>query len=203
MPHLTEEQLNLYLDDALSEAERVAVEAHLGHCDECRAEATALQQLFAALSELAPAPAPDLVPDVLTGTRPRSRLADLGLPRIHPFGLIAVLQAIAALVLLARGKAQLVGYWRSIVDALPLGRLADAWVEASSWAITQWAMLHAWPSSTWSWFQEFVPRLSIFGDPYLSPTRLVILATALAAVWLVGNAVLLRCIPPNGQVTQM
>ena len=36
MDHLTEEQLNEYLDEALPHAARVEVSAHLDRCEACR-----------------------------------------------------------------------------------------------------------------------------------------------------------------------
>ncbi|GAB4275031.1 MAG: hypothetical protein Kow0080_23950 [Candidatus Promineifilaceae bacterium] len=53
MNHLTDEQLNEYLDDMLAEAEKTAVEAHLHQCESCRAQLQALQVVFAALNEVA------------------------------------------------------------------------------------------------------------------------------------------------------
>jgi|CXWL01.1.fsa_nt_gi hypothetical protein len=48
--HLTEEQLNEYLDEATTE--RARIEAHLSSCDECAARLSTLQNLFTELDSL-------------------------------------------------------------------------------------------------------------------------------------------------------
>ena len=50
MAHLTEEQLNLYLDNELSTPEHTVVEAHLADCSACRSELASLEILFFALN---------------------------------------------------------------------------------------------------------------------------------------------------------
>jgi len=76
MSHLTEEQLNLYLDNELSTSECAAVEAHLVGCDVCRAELASLQALFTALDALQPdALAADLTPVVLHAVAAERRRA--------------------------------------------------------------------------------------------------------------------------------
>ena len=52
MNHLTEPQLNEYLDEALSAAKRRQVEIHLSECPDCRAKLAALQGVFQALAAL-------------------------------------------------------------------------------------------------------------------------------------------------------
>ena len=52
MSHLTEELLNLYLDNELPPGERAAVEAHLAGCEACRIELVSMQTLFTALDTL-------------------------------------------------------------------------------------------------------------------------------------------------------
>ena len=59
MDHINEFTLNEYLDDALPEAERQTVAAHLSTCAACQAELAELQQLFLAL---------DAVPDLPLAT---------------------------------------------------------------------------------------------------------------------------------------
>ena len=55
--HLTDERIQEWLDGRLSERERAQVEAHLGACEHCRAEADMWSSLMADLSSL-----PDLDP---------------------------------------------------------------------------------------------------------------------------------------------
>jgi predicted anti-sigma-YlaC factor YlaD len=52
MNHLTETQLNEYLDEALSAAQQRRVEAHLSKCAACRAELKTLRGIFHTLASL-------------------------------------------------------------------------------------------------------------------------------------------------------
>lgn len=53
------ERLSDYLEDALSEEERAAVQAHLADCAQCRAECEALRETLSMLSSLGRVQAPD------------------------------------------------------------------------------------------------------------------------------------------------
>ncbi len=195
--HLSEAMLNMYLDGELSAGERDRVAAHLAACEACRAEMLALQRLFTALQDLAPALAPDLVPGVLARIQPR-RL------RVRPrsLWLVPALQAAAALALLAWGWTRLVGCWAVVSDVLSPGTLADVWADVSGWMAAQWATLPAWPNTAWAEVQEWAAQLPTFGAMPLSLTQLTVLGVALAVLWLVGNVVLLRRALLNGQVMQ-
>lgn len=52
MNHLTEFQLNEYLDDALSASEHRTIEKHLSGCADCHEKVEALRSLFQRLAEL-------------------------------------------------------------------------------------------------------------------------------------------------------
>jgi hypothetical protein len=52
MEHLTEEQLNEYLDELLDESACQAVETHLAKCADCRGQMDGLELVFANLGEL-------------------------------------------------------------------------------------------------------------------------------------------------------
>lgn len=52
-PHVTDLQLDLYLDEGLDPQERQAVEAHLAACVVCRQRLTAMRPLFQTLAEMA------------------------------------------------------------------------------------------------------------------------------------------------------
>lgn len=72
MNHLAEDILHAYLDAALDESERSAIEAHLAECARCHAEYAALQRLATALLELpAPALPVDLSRSVVAAITPR------------------------------------------------------------------------------------------------------------------------------------
>jgi hypothetical protein len=66
MNHLTETQLNEYLDQMLDENLQQKVQAHLDTCEQCQAELAELEILFATLNELPEVPLTrDLTPGVL------------------------------------------------------------------------------------------------------------------------------------------
>ena len=66
MNHLTEDQLNEYLDNLLNGQMRQSVEIHLSQCADCRNQVEALKQVFADLTNLPEIPLPrDLTPVIL------------------------------------------------------------------------------------------------------------------------------------------
>ena len=66
MKHLTETQLNEYLDNALTTPAQVRLDVHLSDCMECRARLDFLQTIFQALAALPEqTPSCDLTPSVL------------------------------------------------------------------------------------------------------------------------------------------
>ncbi|HQX01796.1 MAG TPA: hypothetical protein PLQ94_06780, partial [Anaerolineales bacterium] len=67
--HLTDDQLNEYLDEASNE--RVQIEAHLSSCDECVARLSTLQNLFTELDSL---PELELTRDLAARFFPRPSL---------------------------------------------------------------------------------------------------------------------------------
>jgi hypothetical protein len=72
MKHLTEIQLNEYLDGALESPAQARMAAHLSDCADCRAKLASLQTVFQALACLPEeTPRRDLTPSVLNGL-PRS-----------------------------------------------------------------------------------------------------------------------------------
>jgi len=201
MSHLTEEQLNLYLDSELSTVERAAVEAHLAGCDACRAELASLQALFTALDALQPeALAADLTPVVLRGMAAERQRAAW---RRRIGWLIPALQGVAAVLLLAFGWSALATHYGELARRIPAETLYAAWTSVLArggalWAATiaQWQM----------WWAEVIADLSnlpaILGQatgrwPQLPGLRLstpqaVAISLAAALMWLVSNSILLR-----------
>jgi anti-sigma factor RsiW len=55
-PHLADETLNEFLDQALGPAARAAAAEHLATCAACSARLEALSAVFSSLAELPPAP---------------------------------------------------------------------------------------------------------------------------------------------------
>src|SRR5262245_6663397 len=66
MEHLTELQLNDYVDGLLAEPEQTGLDAHIADCEECRAEVAALRSVLADVHALplGVAPGRDLLPDI-------------------------------------------------------------------------------------------------------------------------------------------
>jgi hypothetical protein len=191
--HLSEETLNMYLDGELNAAERESVEAHLAACATCRTEAEALGDLFAALAKVTDVPAPNLVPGVLAHIRPRHRLSALG-------WLVPAFQGAAAAALLAWGWVRLIGHLGAIVGTLPIDGLGVSWDKVTGWVMSQWAFLSTWPSALLSTFQGWNAQLP--ATPGLTLPQVALLASAAAALWLIGNALLLRRAALNGQKNQ-
>ena len=109
--HATAESLSLYLDAALSAAERRRVEDHLHGCPECRQRLDGLRRVVAGLGRLpTAAPPEDLAARVareidLRGRRRRwGGLVEAGLPRpllgSPPMHLLALVLALGAIIYL-------------------------------------------------------------------------------------------------------
>jgi anti-sigma factor RsiW len=183
--HPSEETINLYLDGELGVGERASVGAHLAECPICRAEAEALQGLFAALDGLADAEAPDVAAGVVARIRPRARLAALR-------WLLPALQGAAAVGLLAWGWVRLTGCLAAAVQSLPLEVLKETEARAFEWIVAQWLALDGWVSAAWVQARDQLTwGLPLVGID-LPPAGLVTVAVLLVALWVVGNAILLR-----------
>lgn len=174
--HLTDEQLNEYLDH--ESAESHLIEAHLASCAGCAERLAALQALF---SELEALPEAALRRDLAERFRPRPA------PLPSWLRLAALLQAALAL---AAGAA-----------ALPLLRAWLAQFHAPTLLpvlIKLRALWDSWPEALSGL------RLPSFEPPPLPVVELSSLLLALAAVsilWILGNGLLLRRRPrqPSGR----
>lgn len=185
----------MYLDGELSAAEREGVEAHLADCEACRAEAEALGELFDALAKVTDVPTPNLGPGVLAHIRrrhirPRRRLSALR-------WLVPAFQGAAAAALLAWGWTRLIGDVSAIIHTLPDGGLGIPWGDVTGWAMGQWALLNTWPDAFLSTFQDCSALFpTVHG---LTLPQVALLAATAAALWLIGNALLLRRGAWNGK----
>ncbi len=170
--HLTDEQLNEYLDNASTE--RAFIETHLDSCDECAARLSALQTLFADLDSL---PEVTLSRDLAARFRPRPSLP-AQLPRW--LTLTASLQAAAALV--------------ALIVAIPFFSIMVPKVEMPSFTTWLFEIQSLWTS----WLDALSNyQLPITQFPNLAtyPVELSTLFIALAIVsifWIFGNGLLLR-----------
>ena len=194
--HLSEETLHMYLDGELAAADVARVEDHLAACESCRSEVEGMLRLFSALDELAPAPAPDLVPGVLARVRPGPGPVDLRSAWLTP-----VLQGAIALALIAWSGVWLARTWRSVDDLPWLDRTTQAWAHTEAWAATQLAAVQTWPGSFWTGLREWAGRVSLSGHWSPSLPLLIGLGGALIAFWLVGNVMVLHRSLTNGQTS--
>ena len=170
--HLTNEQLNEYLDNASTE--RAFIESHLDSCDECAARLSTLQALFVDLDSL---PEVTLSRDIAARFRPRPSLP-AQLPRW--LTLTASLQAAAALV--------------ALIVAIPFFSIMLPKVEMPSFTTWLFEIQSLWTS----WLDALSNyQLPITQFPNLTtyPVELSTLFIALAIVsifWIFGNGLLLR-----------
>ena len=167
--HLTNDQLNEYLDEATNE--RAQIEAHLSSCDECAARLSTLQNLFTELDSL---PELDLTRNLAAPFSLRPSLP-AQLPKF--LTLTVTLQAAVALTAIILA----VPFIAQFIPILELSSLSNVFIQLQ----TQW--------TTWldmlSQFQ--LPTLPTFTFEISS----IYLMSALAGVftlWLVGNGLLLR-----------
>ena len=171
--HVTDEQLNEYLDNETSPQGRAQIESHLSACDECTARLTALQTLFDEIESL-----PELTPslDLAARVRPNPSLPIPQLPRW--LTLTAILQVAGALVaLLMAGPL--------VANLLPS-------VEMPSYTTILLQLQAQW--TVWldllSTFQ--IPTLPELPALETSSLRLTLTVVGASLLCLVGNGLLLR-----------
>lgn len=167
--HLTDEQLNEYLDETANE--RAQIEVHLSACDECAARLTTLQNLFNEIESL-----PELA---LT--------RDLAAPFIQTSSLPARLPAWLPLTMALQAAAALIVFIAAAPFVIRL--IPDIETPSLSTVLIQF-------QTQWT---DWLDRLSQFHMPSLPAFSLELsslyLMSALAVVsmlWLVGNGLLLR-----------
>ena len=167
--HLTDDQLNEYLDEATTE--HVQIEAHLSSCDECAARLSTLQNVFTELDSL---PELELTKSLAAPFTLRPSLP-AQLPKF--LTLTVTLQAAVALTAIILA----VPFIAQFIPVLELSSLSNVPIQLQ----TQWTI---WLNML-SQFQ--FPTLSAFTVEISS----IYLMSALAGVfmlWLVGNGLLLR-----------
>lgn len=178
MSHLSDEQLNLYLDQQLALSERGVVEAHLAACPRCQADLARLRSLFLALDALPAAPLPlDLTEAVLAQlpTPPAPRPARL-------VRLVLALQ-VALILLLAWGLSPL--SLPVLPATLPTLPRLDGAALAAGWL--------AQAQTSGAWLVALGEGVAFPLLP-LAPTEWALLLGALSILWLLGNRWLLA--PP-------
>lgn len=197
--HLNEDVLHMLLDGELSGEARKQAETHLAACEACQAEMRGLQALFAALAELAPAAAPDLVPGVLARIGAHRRAGGRAQPRLPLAWIGLALEGGAALAALAWGWAELAAHREIAAEVLHASALSEAWQRTAAETGARWSALTTWLAGMEGAVRAWTVSLAPFGPPHLSPEQVAAVAAALLATWLASSLALLRRTLLNGQ----
>jgi hypothetical protein len=167
MNHLSEDLLNEFLDDELTQESRAAVEAHVAECVECRSRVEELHGLFVELKQLA-----DELPSYNLST-----LALTSLPRRRLNLWVRLVLAVQAGLALGILIAIFRNAWKYIVV------IADG--------LHPWEWLSRPISVKLPTIELSLPKLTAFKMPIPLPILIAMLVIVLAFWWL-GNIRLLR-----------
>lgn len=168
--HLTDEQLNEYLDNETNEREQI--ELHLHSCNECNARFSDLQNLFLEL---------DSLPDLQLSRDLSTRFASKGqliqhLPRWLTLTMFA--QATLALIALIISIPFITTY----IPQIDVASLTSPFFEIQS-------LWNTWLDSL-STFQ--IPTIPEFPIPIIEMSSLLLALAGIFVLWIVGNGILLR-----------
>jgi anti-sigma factor RsiW len=167
MNHLTDTQLNDFLDNLLPPSEHTQVKSHLASCPACREQLLALEHVFSLLSSLGEQPLPNDLSARVLAQIPLSR----ALTRTERLWLAgAVGAALGALASIAQALLPQVN-----VSASP-----ETWF---SQAFVQWAGII---------LSVKLPQIDFPSSLPWSDETLAIMAVAATILWVLGNASLLR-----------
>ena len=175
--HLTDDQLNEYLDNESSE--RPQIESHLAECAECAARLAGLRALFNEIESL-----PELeLTHSLTAAFPRPSSLPAQLPRW--LTLTATLQAVLALIAIFFAVPIISRYLTRALQAVSVPSLSDVLLEIQMYFVMWMQVIQSFQLPT-------IPT-GIFTLPEeLSPTILSVSLLGIVFVWLIGNWWLLR-----------
>ena len=177
--HLTDDQLNEYLDDAIPD--RTGAESHLSTCAECSARLAALQSLAAEIESLPEAALTRNLSSAVTRRLTNPQAAYSGFP--HWLTLTSVLQTMAAVVFIAIGAPFVLEAASAFIPSLQAPSVMGTLLEAQ----------RVW--STWldSLSQFQLPSLpQLPASLGLSSFYILLTLAGTAMAWLVGNGLLLR-----------
>ena len=168
--HLTDEQLNEYLDEATTE--RVQIEAHLSSCDECAARLSTLQNLFTELDSL---PELELTRDLAAPFTLRPSLP-AQLPKF--LTLTAFLQAAVALA--------------ALIIAIPFVSALLPQIEPPSFTKIFFQIQSQWTV----WLDQLstlaLPTFQPINLPTFEMSSLLFTLAGVSVLWILGNGLLLR-----------
>lgn len=172
--HLTDEQLNEYLDHETSQ--RDEIEAHLSSCMDCAARLSALQDLFAEIESL---PEESLSRDIAARFSPSPSLP-AKLPR--SLTLTVTLQVALAIVTIIVAAPFLMQFISPYVLSLPTPSLGDVILQIQS----QWKF---WLDMLSQLQLPTVPEIPVVE---LSSLFVMFTVIGVSLLWLIGNGLLLK-----------
>ena len=170
--HLTDMQLNEYLDHETTPEERIQIETHVSVCDECAARLTAVQALFTEIESL---------PEVALSRSIAARFTrPVGLPTPLPrfLTLTATLQAVMALRILTLAAPLLTNLLPEMETPSLTGMILQLQRQWITW--TDLLSSFRWPT---------LPQLPALE---ISSFMLTLTLVGISMLWLLGNGLLLR-----------
>jgi hypothetical protein len=189
--HLTETQLNEYLDQMLDESSRQQLDAHLAMCDQCRAKLNELEMLFSTLADLPDIPLTrDLAPGVLASLPKVTQTPTLW--RQPAF----IIQSLLTIILLAvsmpilRTLGQGVSAWGSeiVLPTMDFPSLSE--IVAQLLTFFTWKPQFTFVMPEISLTMPSLPALPTI--PFDPDANVLILLISAGILWVVGNFSLLR-----------
>lgn len=172
--HLTDEQLNEYLDHEINNPAQV--EIHLASCADCAARLAARQALFDEIESL-----PEITLSHNLAAPVTRRLSGrASLPR--SLRLVVILQFTAAIVVLVFSAPFVVQFLSSSVASLQAPSLASVLLQVQA----QWT---AWLDMLSQLRLPNIPEIPVFE---LSSLFLMLAVIGASVLWLIGNGLLLR-----------
>ena len=168
--HLTDSQLNEYLDEATTE--RAVIESHLDSCDECAARLSTLQNLFIELDSL---PELELTRDLAAPFTLRPSLP-AQLPKF--LTLTVILQAAVALA--------------ALIIAVPFVSALLPQIEPPSFTKIFFQIQSQWTV----WLDQLstlaLPTFQPINLPTFEMSSLLFTLAGVSVLWILGNGLLLR-----------
>jgi len=172
--HLTDAQLNEYLDNEL--ANRAEAELHLSTCDNCAARLTALQALF---NEIESLPEVALTRDLAA---PIMRRAS-GRPVLsRSLRMTVTLQAALTAIAIIFAAPIVMKFASPYFSRIQVPSFADIFLQVQ----TLWA---TWLESLSQFHLPILPEIPVIE---LSSWYILLMVAAVSVLWLVGNRLLLR-----------
>lgn len=172
--HLTDEQLNEYLDNEL--VDRAQAELHLSSCDDCAARLTALQALFNEIESLPElALSHDLAAPITRGVSRRAVL-----PR--SLRLTVTLQAALAVISIIFAAPIAMQFISTYLSRIQLPSFVDIFLQVQ----TQW---RSWLDVLSQFQLPTMPEIPVFE---VSSLFVMLTLAGVSVFWLVGNRLLLR-----------